>query len=533
MSLELNLTFPDAHHLIVYFDGDQSSTLPFANPITPKDRKDIQWYLEEYGTHSLGEPDDGEAHRIASQLPAWGKALFKAVFSDRAAVRLFNRFQDHEAQVRILTISAEHPAVLALPWELLHDPASGGVFFFNENPQISIRRRVSGATGGRSVPKPTPKERLHLLFVVSRPEGSGFLDPRADSRAVLDALQEQAPGQFTWEFFRPATIDALVKRLEDDDGPAVDILHFDGHGVFDRKGGLAEAIAENGQPFRMPLQQDILKDEKARPTTGPPRNIGYLLFEKLDGTPDLIPAGRLGQNLHRHNVALIVLSACQSAALDDDGDPMSSVAVRLTAAGIPAVLAMTHSVLISTTRELFGAFYGELARHRGVGHALDNSRRHLANHPERYEVRRGSKRVWLQLHDWFLPALYQSGADVPLLKKSEGRREKSEVPRPRTNLPPEPQAGFHGRTRELWEIERWFARETRRITITGFGGQGKTAIAQEAGRWLTRIAMFQAAVFVPYSQVQSRDAVAAVKALGATSTLVILDNLEALGGCRT
>jgi hypothetical protein len=110
-----------------------------------------------------------------------------------------------------------------------------------------------------------------------------------------------------------------------------------------------------------------------------------------------------------------------------------------------------------------------------------------------------------------------------------------------------PEAGFFGRRAELWQIERWFAGPTRRITVTGFGGQGKTALTQEAGRWLVRAGQFQAAVFVDYARIQSLDAVAvavsnigsvlqeslldaaaAAAALARTPTLVILDNLEAL-----
>jgi tetratricopeptide (TPR) repeat protein len=94
----------------------------------------------------------------------------------------------------------------------------------------------------------------------------------------------------------------------------------------------------------------------------------------------------------------------------------------------------------------------------------------------------------------------------------------------------------------------WFAgQETRRISLTGFGGQGKTELAQEAGRWLLRTGRFQRAVLVDYSKVQSQDAIAVaistlstvidrslVDAKAATEalqndnipTLIILDNLE-------
>lgn len=548
MSLELNLRFPDKEHVIVRYEDEESGQLAFKNPLTPKDREDIRWYLEVYGAHSLGDPDDKEAKRITAQLPVWGKALFDAVFHDGAATRLFNRFQENEDDVRLLNVSAEHPTILALPWELLHDSSRGGVFLFNENPRISIRRRVPGVAGGRKPFKVEAKHRLHLLFVVSRPEDVSFLDPRADPNAVLDALEEHAPGCFSWEFLRPATVDALVERLEDETQSSVDFLHFDGHGIFDADGGLPERAAQDKSILQLLLNGQFVRTKAVEPTAKSAPNTGYLVFEKPDGQPDFVSAQRLGDNLHRHKVALVILSACQTAALGDNDEPMGSVAARLTATGIPAVLAMTHSVLVATTRVLFGAFYKDIARARGIGVALDNTRRYLVNHPEKYEVQRGPERKMLKLEDWFLPALYQSGADVPLLTKAEDERQDSEVAEPLTNLPARPEAGFFGRRRELWDIERWFVQGTRRITITGFGGQGKTALALEAGRWLPRTGMFRGAVIVDYSRVQSLDAVAvavsnigsvlgetlidakaADEALKKTPTLVILDNLEALG----
>ena len=50
MSVELNVVFPDKDHVSVRFKGEESGVLPFANPLTAKDRKDIQWYLEVYGS---------------------------------------------------------------------------------------------------------------------------------------------------------------------------------------------------------------------------------------------------------------------------------------------------------------------------------------------------------------------------------------------------------------------------------------------------------------------------------------------------
>src|SRR5260370_11505664 len=135
MPTELNLRFPDPQHVIVRLGpDDDSGQLAFTNPITEKDLRDIQWYVEIYGAHSLGDPDDAEAARIKAQLQVWGKKLFNAVFKEREAERLLNRFQDAEDDSRLLTISTERPAILVPPCQLLPDPPPPAGFPFMQNP---------------------------------------------------------------------------------------------------------------------------------------------------------------------------------------------------------------------------------------------------------------------------------------------------------------------------------------------------------------------------------------------------------------
>ncbi|MCX6375491.1 MAG: hypothetical protein NTU88_05570, partial [Armatimonadetes bacterium] len=183
MSLELNLSFPDKEHVVVRFDGEDSGSLPFVNPLTPKDRRDMQWYLEVYGAHSLGDPDDEEADRIARQLPVWGKALFKAVFSDDGARRLFNRFQDSEDDTRLLTISAEHPAVLALPWELLRLENDWAV----KGGRLDVARCVPNEYAARLQP---PAEPARVYVNVCAPESAGAarLNYEKESYRIIRAL---------------------------------------------------------------------------------------------------------------------------------------------------------------------------------------------------------------------------------------------------------------------------------------------------------------------------------------------------------
>ncbi|MBD2341162.1 CHAT domain-containing protein [Calothrix sp. FACHB-156] len=532
--MELNLRFPENNQVIVTFDGQDTERLDFASPLSAADREEIRWYLETYAAHYTTDVDDQRAEGIAKKFRQWGEALFNAVFQHRAAQRLFNYFQDENQPGRLLTISASHPAILSLPWELLCDPQ--GTYLFHENPRISIRRRLAGAGGGRRPFKVQVKDRLRLLFVVSRPSDAGFIDPRGEAMAVLNAIQQAAAERVEVEFLRPATLDNLVARLEDSRQPPVDIVHFDGHGVFDLDGRFQEQ-AKHSDPVGL---------TKGGNENG--GNIGYLLFEDKEGKKALITAETLGDMLNRQKVGLIVLSACQSAAMggEDGEDAMGSVAARLTHAGIPTVLAMTYSVLVTTTQQLFAKFYQGLVSGAGMGEALDNARRDLYLNQQRGERQRGEERVQLKLQDWFLPALYQAAGDTPLLQQDLNNQESGESPK-WGNLPDLQEAGFFGRSWELWQIERWFVQGTRRLTVSGFGGQGKTYLVQEAGRWLHRTGMFEKVCFVNYAAFGGVDAVgwavstlatvlekslidgaAATQALRKQATLLILDNLETL-----
>jgi tetratricopeptide (TPR) repeat protein len=201
---------------------------------------------------------------------------------------------------------------------------------------------------------------------------------------------------------------------------------------------------------------------------------------------------------------------------------------------------------MATTRALFAKFYEQLLRGKGTGEALDNARRQLFRKQERGTRQRNERQITLKLQDWFLPALYQVGKDTALLRRDLTRQKREE----RSiwgNIRPLQEAGFFGRSRELWQIERWFVQGTRRITISGFGGQGKTFLVEEAGRWLCRTGMFERVCFVDYAAFQGVDAVglavstlatvlkeslidagATSQALREQSTLLILDNLESL-----
>ena len=87
--------------------------------------------------------------------------------------------------------------MLRLPWELLADE-SGHLF----TQEISVRRRLREATRPPIRPFALP---VRLLVVVCRPEGAGFIDPRAVSLPLLTRWTSWARAVET-EFLYPPTL---------------------------------------------------------------------------------------------------------------------------------------------------------------------------------------------------------------------------------------------------------------------------------------------------------------------------------------
>ncbi len=570
--------------------GVDAGPFPFVPPIEQGAREDLRWYLERYYRWPAGE--ESRAAAVERQLEDWGRDLFQAVFADPDAMRLWVQFRAGDGDAdggRLITLDCTESEVLRQPWELLADE-EGHLFALG----IGFRRRLHKAQGRSRRDWALP---VRVLMVVPRPEGDqggnvAFIDPRASSQALLDAVEPLGPERVSVEFLHPPTLKALTNRLrraERGQAPPVHVVHFDGHGLYAQQTGL-----------------------------------GYLLFEDQQGRLDRVDARRLGTLLARAAVPLMVLDACQSAHADAP-DPYSGVAQRLIRAGVGSVVAMQYSVLVPTSKQFFAAFYQALAQGGTVGQAMDEGRYDLLAETFRFMLHRpdGSDKPF-HLQDWFLPALYQwrddpapfagaeaaDGAAAPrepapptpydryrtgltrmlgqleltpdrpqydqgltfqhrLLENirfaeldgdTETRRaERSQIlrsldalceralglpfgmlcPEAEPSLAPSPGAGdataplrgdfptppygFVGRARELWRVER-LLHDRPVVVIHGFGGQGKTALATETARWLTRTGRFARAVFLSFEQ--GGDADWAMTQMG---RLLLGDDFSSLG----
>src|SRR5437588_9091927 len=95
-------------------------TDPLLTPEHKDLREDLLWYLEEYWKW----PFEGFAERgkqIEVLLPNVGERLYHAVLGSSEAISLLQAWRLHPATRHQISVVSEIPAVLSLPWELLHE----------------------------------------------------------------------------------------------------------------------------------------------------------------------------------------------------------------------------------------------------------------------------------------------------------------------------------------------------------------------------------------------------------------------------
>lgn len=206
-------------------DGEGNSNsveVSFSPFLGDDDYDNMRWYLEEY----MELPDGGavvRAEHIEADLLKWGQQLHDAIFfapENKAALETLFK----AAEPRELTIATSDPALLRLPWELMAD-AAGSLAL-----RVSVRRQLEapGQLIARAVKLP-----LRILYIVSRPEDAGFIDPRVTTKALFTAL-DPLGANVQLDFCRPPTLKRMGEMLRDAQtaGNDYDVVHFDGHGTF-------------------------------------------------------------------------------------------------------------------------------------------------------------------------------------------------------------------------------------------------------------------------------------------------------------
>jgi tetratricopeptide (TPR) repeat protein len=434
----------------------RGGTTDFVSPLSFEEIEEIRWYLERFPGWPWGTFRE-RAARLEASLPEWGRALHEQTLAAEPA-RVSDR---RRIAVEVADAGADGraaAALLALPWELLGEAAGAQVV-----------RRIPAQAG--APPPAPPADRLRVLLVLARPEqrGVGFLDPRTSARSLLAALAPLGP-RAELEVIADGTFPALREALERAEaaGRPFQIVHFDGHGIYRRAAGRGALC------FELPADADA---------------------GALRRRAEPVDAYELGGLLRERGLPLFLLDACQTAKAEDA--VTASVAGSLVAAGVGSVLAMTHAVLVETSRRFVGRLYERLAQGEPISAATAAATEHL-----RADPRRGAAGGHGELHlqDWLVPVLFQGrDEDRPLF----GAHDPTDPTDPTDlsaavaegELPAAPAHGFIGRARPLLMLQRRL-RDQRCVTLLGAGGQGKTALAVECARWLLDLRLCERIAFV-------------------------------------
>jgi tetratricopeptide (TPR) repeat protein len=464
----------------------ESKRFGFRSPIGPVEFQEISWYLEDYFRWPVGVFRE-RAKKIEENLTNLGKALYDAVFHHKDAEEAALAWKSHSdaCDLRFSVMVDRDPrpdaagdeknraeigatGLLSIPWELLHN---GEAYLFKGAHPVAIRRQLPNR---KPMDIALSKLPVRILLVTARPEDecASYIDHRVSALPLVKAV-ENLGELVTVKVLSPATFPAVVQEIkrayEAGKEYRYDVLHFDGHGVFDDKKGLGALCFED------PQSCDKLYNRKSR----------------------LVHAEEIAECLHQYRIPLVFLEACQSAKTDVR--PASSVAAALLEQGAASVIAMTHSVLVETATRFVEQFYKAIAQGASVGKAVLDARLSLALDTQRGKTFGSGN---LELHDWFVPVLYQDEDDPQLFTRVPPEQEAYHIKKKQAlsfgNLITWAERRNHrfvGRSRELLALERLLVKENY-AAILGQGGAGKTTIAVEAALWLIRSGRFKKGVFL-------------------------------------
>jgi hypothetical protein len=262
-----------------------------------------------------------------------GERLFELLFSAEELRAAWAKVCGQSPRRRIrLRIDDSAPELHTIPWELLRDASPGVVprtLAADTDTPFSRYLASERRPGG-----PILKRPIKLLVAIANPENLARynlagLDVETEKDIIAGAITGLDAGQINLTFLEPpVTLPALEAELRQ----GYHALHIVAHG-------------RAGEGQAAPVL--FLADEENQVT----RVTDAELAEMIK---------RLGVSLR-----LVFLGSCQTATRSA-ADAFRGFAPRLTAAGVPAVLAMQDAVPVSTARRFAGVFYRRLLEH---GHA--------------------------------------------------------------------------------------------------------------------------------------------------------------------
>jgi tetratricopeptide (TPR) repeat protein len=529
----------DRYRVEIAWEGDgprQTATAEFGFQMTDQDRRDLQWYLEDYLQHPH-EPAPTIAQRIERRMEQIGCELFGKLFEGDGkpnpdAARLWARLSDRLADLRIEIVTTVQEAS-AIPWELLRDPHTG------EPLAVAVREFVRAHPNPVRPAAQAPGSRdgspIRVLLVICRPGLEVDVPFRSVAGRLVKCLTEETRAVYQLDVLRPPTVERLGEVLQQAhaDGTPYHVVHFDGHGAFL---DLARLIQQWEREKKaddeiLKLLAEIVDFDPARfspkslyPHQPEPGEHGYLVFENPGHTSNhrLVDGRELGHLLAANGVSVLLMNACRSAHAEPDDTPptavqpgddphaqvraFGSLAQQAMDQGLCGVLAMRYNVYVVTAAQFVADLYAELVRGRTLGQAATLGRKRLQANPLRtiaYDP--------VRLEDWGVPIIYEA---EPIRLFPEGRQQAgpkltvaigqsaAEPGALDPGLPKPPDVGFFGRDETLLALDRAFDRH-RVVLLHAYAGSGKTAAAAEFARWYAATGGLQGPVlFTSFEQHQ-------------------------------
>lgn len=305
---------------------------------------------------------------------------------------------------------------------------------------------------------------LKVLVMIAAPEGGGArLSYEEEEEQIIRAfgrLYENAQVQI--DFTDDGSIESLESRLRDNH---YHILHFSGHGIF-----------KDGQGY-LQLEDFV---------TGNPKAVTAEAFAKaVNVRPEYRPA-------------LVMLSACQSAQGGSTEEGFKGVTDQMLHIGIPAVVAMSFSVLDYFATAFAAEFYGKMAAQHYIGEAFHKAVQHIRILEHEWRKNRGETQAPGQ---WMIPQLYTTQQCTHLVNWQKPARQlrlqnyKFATGDERLILEKQEGYRFIGRRKKRKEAMQYL-RNQQAILIKGLGGVGKTSFAEHlTGRLITSVPDTQHFVF--------------------------------------
>ena len=481
----------DSPNAMLSFDNIGQYPITISNPLSLQDERRLEWYFEEY----LNFPflDEVKFRDAEKSIPKYGQALFEQLFGDRKAYGRYSQARQEGVEKLRFEIIGSPEFFHKIHWETLKDPDWPAPFVLDA-PLVRTTFQPP-VVEAHSQESPT----INLLIVTARP-GKSDVGYRTISLPLVEGLRN-AGMLVKIVILRPGTYEALSKHLDaerDEHGQGhYHIIHFDLHGSL----ATHDQLMQGSKDGRILLQArygradyPAYEGQKA-----------FLFFESdKPGQSDPAEAREIAELLQKHSIPIAVLNACQSGKT---AATEASLGSRLMEAGMQAVVAMSYSVTVSAAALMMTELYRQLFAGQDLNRAICHARKALHDNKNRQAYYNQT----IELEDWMLPVVYQSGGaqakQALKLREFKTSEEEKEYWQNHGRLyhAPETTYGFVGRDLDVLEVERRLlatseGERRNMLLVQGMGGSGKTTLLRHLMKWWQTTGFVQQVFYFGYDE---------------------------------